>query len=255
MRFFFPRWLCIAALLCTITGAVQAAVIFRDDFNGSSLDPAWTITNPDPAAHSLGGGLLTLSTSNGSLNSSNYSNLFTIANPVADSDFVLTMHYVNFSPVADFQRLNLLVYNSDTSYVSLLYGYSYGTPRLEAYGTENNVLIPGGSSKRIDDRPPLVDFYLRLVRTGTTYTTGLSYDNITYYTEELGSPMLFTASPLRLGFLANQANEPGNPVPVQAQVDWFELQSNAVDNPTPEPASLAMCGGALALMAFLYRRR
>jgi hypothetical protein len=71
--------------------AKQATVFFRDDFDGSDLDPQWEVINPDPELYIVEeGSLLTLNSKPGAFADDTVQNIFRLVRPMPKGDWIAT---------------------------------------------------------------------------------------------------------------------------------------------------------------------
>ncbi len=200
--------------VCQDTCLGEATFPWREDFNGARQSP-WQVWNEDVGFYSTITDSLQLRTNKGDLyqTSTNYKNLFLIANPTTE-DFDLTVRVIAFEPTQNYAQFGLLALDDVDNYVRFAYGYLDGRRALES-GTEiAQVYTTRQTPHDFGDGP----FYLRLRKEGAFYSTWYSTDGERFVSLNRG--LTFgNGTPAYLGFTA--ISDPGeNTV---AQVDWFEL--------------------------------
>ena len=191
------RLLCL--ILTTLCASAGAQVLFQDGFNGS-IQSAWTITRPDTSFYTINATGLDLRCSSLDIDVGPYNNamnLFTIANPTpTNGDFVITMKFNSFIPADNnHAQVCIIVMDDEDNFVRANYGFINGARRAE-FGKE---VAAGWSSQQTALDLGTNAFFLRLTKTGKTYTQSYS-TNGTNYAKVNSSITFGDGSPARLGF-------------------------------------------------------
>lgn len=205
--------------LTTFCAAADAQVLFQDHFNGS-IGPAWTITRPDPSFYTITESGLDLRCSSLDIDvgeDNEAKNLFTIANPsCTKGDFAITMRFKSFVPANnDHAQVCVIAMDDEDNFVRANYGFINGARRAElgkevaaSWSQQQTALDLGDGA-----------FFLRLTKTGRTYTQSYS-TNGTNFTK-VNSPIRFgNGSPARLGFASGADPSESS----HALIDSFTVQ-------------------------------
>jgi outer membrane protein assembly factor BamB len=168
-------------LLQPITAAMS---IFHDEFNGSLLQ-VWRIINPDPTKYSLteNPGSLRLYSTNADLYYNNLTNLFSVPLPVGPTAFTLTAK-LSFptAPSQNYQQGGIVLYgdsggNPDQdNYIRVMYAYENGLRAEAAYEINGAYTAESGIDLNIGQNA----LWLRLAKTGDSYTGSYSLDGQTF---------------------------------------------------------------------------
>jgi beta-xylosidase len=196
--------------------AQPAATGFRDDFDGS-LGAGWQWLGEDPARWNMTStpGHLRITTGNATIRDGQPRNFLVRAAPQGDFEIATA---VRFTPTSNFQLAGLLVYASQGN--ALQFGQAYAQCSDGAVGQcvyfdnyiggqivqPNYGTFAGGASL----------LYLRLRRTGATYTTSYSTDGSGW--ADIGSHQS-TIVPAYVGLISAQ----GFNGEVPADFDYFTL--------------------------------
>jgi len=196
---------------------VPSPNLFRDEFN-QVLAGGWSWRNEDSANWSLDAeqGSLEITALRGHIVTGNYSNL--LLRPAPAKDFQIETS-LEFEPVANFQFAGLIVYESDSDFLQAGHAFCEGTDVCIGEGLYfdryNDSTFQSPNFAMPFDGDALV--YLRLQRTGDTYTFFASSDGFNW--TEVGRHQS-RLQPLQIGLVAAQNND-GLPLP--ARFGYFML--------------------------------
>jgi cytochrome c len=214
----------IGILALTTSGDVKAAVAssnseWIDNFDSAILNSRWNWVRENPTYWSLTAdpGFLQLVT-RGSLNetSNNLENI--LLTSTSDIDYRIITK-VNFSPIENFHRAGLLVYQDDDNYLQLTRVYSDGSYvriKTEIGGVTSTIYAP----EVVSD----TTLYLRIDKQGNDYYGFYSLDGITW--EFVGQENL-PLSNTSVGLFA--ANGP-TPLEINADFDFFKFTPRTFNN-------------------------
>jgi hypothetical protein len=163
-----------------------------DEFNGSALDPKWTVVRPDPAALTVGGGSLTITPEAGDLTTTTNTAKNLVLQP-ALGDWTMTSK-LTFSavPSAAGQQGGIIAYQDDDNFLKLDLEASSTGPQLKTSledSRQSNPAVAGGPiqvNQTLNTTPmtsvlPSDDtIWLRMTKERYTYTTSYSLDGRTW---------------------------------------------------------------------------
>jgi RHS repeat-associated protein len=184
---------------------------FTDDFNDPTLASGWQWIREDATHWSLSArpGYLRITAQAGDLwaGSNNDKNLLVRQSSAADFEISTR---VNFNPSANYQSAGLLVYTNDDNFVRLGRVYADGQ-KVELVWETN------GSPASILVNATLTTIYLKLKRSGATFTGYYSADGVTWtLVGQLAGVGLTTP---QIGLFAHAANSGAPQLP--ADFDYF----------------------------------
>lgn len=237
--------LAVAGLILPSGTPLLAGTLFRDDFNGS-ISGAWSILRQNSSYYAIRPTDLDLRANSGDLwlGRNNANNLFLIDNPAAD-DFIATMRLNSFVPTSNTNapQIDILAYDDDDHHVRCAYGTfgAIGGQRALELAVESG----GYSANRLLHDFGGSPFYLRLEKTGNTYTQYHSTDGVTFH-QSLGPVAYGDGTPAKLGFVAMSDPYQSS----HAYIDYFEVTTN----PVPEPSTLVLLIAASGCVAMVGRR-
>ena len=164
-----------------------------DEFDGSSLDPKWTVVRPDPANLEVGGGSLTITPQTGDLVTTTNNAKNVVLQP-ALKDWTMTSK-LTFSalPDAPTQQGGIIAYQDDDDYLAFdLEATSPTNIQLRTSLEDSRQSNPAVSSSPIQVNQTLATtpmngvlpddhtIWLRMTKEGYTYTTSYSLDGHTW---------------------------------------------------------------------------
>jgi beta-glucosidase len=201
-----------------------------DEFNGTSLDPKWTVVRPDPANLAIGGGSLTITPQAGDLTttSNNAKNL--VLQP-ALGDWTMTSKLTFAAvPNAATQQGGIIAYQDDDNYLKFdLEATSATNIQLKTSLEDSLQSNPAVSASPIQVNQTLNTtpmngvlpadntIWLRMAKQGYTYTTSYSLDGDTWV------PVWSTGATLsnvKVGLIAFSGAAATGP---QVAFDYFHL--------------------------------
>ena len=193
----------------------QSASSWRDDFDSSTLDPAWSWVREDPSHWSLTanpGHMRILTQAGGVFGpGNNQHNLLLAAAPAGDFQIATQ---VTIAPSENFQHATLLVYQDDDNYVQV--------SRLYADGQKVQIKAElGGATASTYWDTAATTLYLRLVKEGDDYAGSFSLDGETWTL--IGQVNDLALSNLQVGIGAMMGPVP---VSVTADYDSFAIEYN-----------------------------
>ncbi|WP_245808570.1 family 43 glycosylhydrolase [Deinococcus hopiensis] len=168
---------------------------FSDEFNGTTLDGAWTwIRPPAPSAASLEGGVLRFDTQNADL-FGDINNASVLTRPVPQGDYLvevkLSVNLPGSGCCFNFRQAGLVIYGNDDNFVKLTQASIWDTRQIE-FAKEQGPVAPGfpryGNTVLSAAAPDAI--WLRIARTtengeelytastsrnGTTWTRGSTW--------------------------------------------------------------------------------
>ena len=189
---------------------------WRDDFTSLTLNPAWRWVREEPSYWSLATspGSLRIATQTGDLWSTWNNNRNLLLQPAPAGDFEISA-LVRFNPTQNWQHATILAYQNDDNYIEVGRTYNSGQQADVSYEI-------GGSPVGYPSATSLTAIYLRLVKTGATYTGYYSANGATWTQIKLLTGVPFTN--LRVGLTA--WNGGGSAAgKIMADFDWFCVKS------------------------------
>ena len=159
-----------------------------DDFNAGSLGAQWSWVRQDSAGWLLNGNSMKITAQSGELYTTN-NTARNVLLQAAPGDYTLVTK-LNFKPSAAWANAGLIAYQDDDNYIKFVRTHD-GTSNLLEIGKEiagvytaTTIADSGGN-----------EIYLRLVKSGGTYTAAYSTDGATY--TSVGSQTASFATPKR----------------------------------------------------------
>lgn len=218
----------------------DASTPIADSFDATTLDPRWSITNPDAANYSVGGGKLSITGQLGDTYQTNNSAKNVFFWDVPDGDFTAVTH-VDATVSKVYQGAGLIAGSDLDNYVREGLTYVGGlSPSGTAIETdaESNAAF---SALGFEDRPASTGETLRMQRVGSTLTTSYWVNGAW---KALATRTLDVAV-TKVGLYALGALD-GTVTP--AAFDYFALQTGTPAPITvPSDFTLATGGSSLAL--------
>ena len=226
----------LAAVL--LSAGVRAEILFYDNFNGATIKSDWSIENENAALYALTEDALDLTASSGDLyqTANSQKNLFYITNPTA-GDFEMTVKLNSFVPASNYTQFNLLAYDDQDNHLRVNYAY-INEPSLEI-GNETAAVWSSYSSAQDLGTG---EFYLRLVKSGSSYSQYYSLNGTDFV--QANSAMSYgDGTPAKLAFAALVDPSESS----HAYVDWVVVTDSAGYGDTnidaiPEPAVATLIG-------------
>lgn len=199
-----------------------------DEFAGTTLDACrWSaIVRPDPAAYRVTGGAVEIDTSNGDIyqgTATNPKNL--LLQPAPDGDWTIETKVDGSAFNEAYQQGGLMVYGDDANYVKLDYLTSNASGSAVTRGIElrsevNDVLV---SPQPNAPAPTQGVWYLRLAKSGTTFTGSYSADGLAWTAlPAVTNPALASAS---FGIYAFGVDQVASKT---AKFDYFKIVRDTV---------------------------
>ena len=217
----------MGATVARNTGQDNLQFRLYDEFDGK-LQLDWEVIRPDPTHVSLekNPGKLTIASQHGGLHSDEgkrtpgpqVNNLYLVANPAGDGDFVVTTCLDNFHPKERYQQAGPIVYDDDNNYFKALVGYGnsdvlFGSSwesRSDFWGFD--LSTHGMEWKRV---------WLRITKRGNAYEAAYSLNGKDYTV--LNEHVWGDGSPSRIGLAV--MNEDGTHGSVDAAFDFCEIRA------------------------------
>lgn len=189
-----------------------------DRFNGTDLGSQWTILNQVNGHTSLSAkpGSFRITSDPGDLWAISGTEKDILLQTPASNDYTITTKLA-FMPTVNYQSAGLIVYSDDDNYIKVERAYNAGdklriVKETGGIGTQQTTAVPttaGGS------------IYLKLVKSGTTYTGYYSIDDLVW--TPIGSAVTGVTLPNpRVGLHAQHSGS-GTPA-INADYDYFEIQ-------------------------------
>lgn len=231
-------WLFLSIFaLATVIQLVKAETYFNDEFNTTTLNSAWTFTDPD------GGSTYDLSTHPGWLRITttsppgrdlyaNVQNAPHILQSGISGDFTLETK-IMAATVDNDEGGGLLVWNDFHNHLRFeRLSRTIGQP------VEQQIVlaVEGGGWTKVTLSSDLNPTYLRLVKSGQLFSGYYSSDGTTWY--HVGDVTFSASGPLGVGLDAIQMYHSGN---FFADFDYFKIES-ASTPPSPSPSSAGLVG-------------
>jgi beta-glucosidase len=215
----------------------QAAT--SDEFNGTTLDPKWTVVRPDPANLAVGGGSVTITPEPGDLVTTT-NNARNILLQPALGDWTITSK-LTFSavPNAATQQGGIIAYQDDDNYLKFdLEATSPTNIQLSTSLEDSLQSNPAVSSNPIQVNqtlnttpmngvlPPNNTIWLRMTKHGYTYTTSYSLDGNTWVPVWTTGA---TLSDIKVGLFA--FNGAATTTNLQVAFDFFHIAQTEEPHP------------------------
>ena len=201
-----------APLALTVYPSPQS--LFHDGFNSGFLGSAWTVTRPVPGRVTLTATGMSMKGVSGDFNGSTYSNFYVIPTPTS-GDFIATVKIQSFSWTTPAQ-LDLIAFDDSQHYVKTDIGY---------FTNELGYSAPNWTQTGVGANPAQQPSWLRLIKTGSTYTAGVSVDGINF-TLNPSVAVYGDGTPAMLGF-GLETDVSGSSVAVISSFDVTTLPSGA----------------------------
>lgn len=235
----------VFSLICVISETSYSAVIFRDDFDGTSVSGSWSIEHNDASYYSVSGGLLSLQACAGDIYAArtDYKNVFRLPTPVT-GDYTVTLKIQQFVPASvAYAQVALLIYDDSNNYLRNY--YAYGGVLHRGAGQEINGSWNAQTGAVNFGSSP---FYFQYEKTGNSYQTLYSTDGINF--TALFNPVTFgDGTPTYLGFVAMVDSTESS----IAYIDYFEVSDDSPEPaPVPEPLTVLLVGSGLIA---LFRKK
>ena len=225
----------LAAVL--LSAGVRAEILFYDNFNGATIKSDWSIENENAALYALTEDALDLQAPSEDVYYNNHQNLFYITNPTA-GDFEMTVKLNSFVPAANnYSQFDLLAYDDQDNHLRVNYAYIGGTS-LEIGNETAGVWTSAYTLQDLGTG----EFYLRLVKSGSSYSQYYSLNGTDFY--QANSAMSYgdgTPAYLAIAAMADPSESS------HAYVDWVVVTDSAGYGDTnidaiPEPAVATLIG-------------
>ena len=222
-----------------------------DEFDGSALDGCrWNaVVRYDSSKAATSGGALRIETQPGDINGANNTSprnfiLQKIPTDVAAGNWTIETRLTP-TMLHKWQLAGFLVYNDDDNYVKfdVLANNNAGTPtNLSAeLVSERNAQFGNGGNRAIDiaDSSESGWYYLRLSRSGNTYSAQISDGGVNW--TSLGDPVTNDAAMTSFGLMALG---PEQAQPATVAFDYFRLTTASVDDVAP-PVTSTVAGTSI----------
>ena len=187
-----------------------------DEFNSATLDSAWSWVRQDSANWSLteNPGSMRIKCQSGDLwgGMNNAKNLLLRNAP--SGDWTMTTK-LSFNPSQNYQQAGLMVYKDDDNYVRLTrhYGDYSGTGHIET------VKEISGAPVSTDLASSDTSVYLKIVKSGITYTMSYNTDGGSSWTQVEQYTGVDLGISIKVGICCF-----GGPTGVNADFDWFDIK-------------------------------
>lgn len=201
--------------------ATTSPYLFRDDFEGV-LAEGWQWLGEDPAKWSLtqAPGSVRIILQPGGFNDGEPKNYLVRQAPAGNFELATLLR---FTPSSNFQFAGLLIYQSQGN--AMQFGRAFAQCPNPAFCLGNAIYFDiveagaGGKPNFVTAVQNPSQAYLRLRRTGTTYTGYYSEDGATW--TEIGKHESSVISPLSVGLIGSQANQ----AETTADFDYFTIEA------------------------------
>ena len=224
--------------MCTLFFVISdsyGSVVFREDFDGSTLESPWYVEHNDTSYYSVSSGYLYLRANSGDMwdNATSYKNLFLVSTPTT-GDFVMTVRVQQANlAISNFPQLNLLVYDNNDNNLRIFYAYSGASHYHFGINSEINQhsVSYAGVGLDFSTNP----FYMRVEKEGNVYSAYYSIDGINFISP-VSSITFGDSTPVSLGIAALVD-------PTRSStflIDSFEISDDIVPVTVPEPLSLVL---------------
>jgi hypothetical protein len=220
------KLLVTACLFLLLTASANAAILFEEQFSGTSLNrPPWIVLHEDNSGGAnfwVSGGFLYTQTLQGDFigDYSGYKNFFVIPNTWGSQDFAIILRVLDFHPFRQYQQIAIFAYDGDNDYLKVGNDY-WGSGQHWEIGREVGGTLVNQSYDKDANNPA---FWLKMVKRGKNYTGYYSLDGVTYYKFLTTTYNCGDGSPTYLGFCAFQGQYETQ-APVSLQVDYFRVES------------------------------
>ena len=205
----------------TVTGTCPPGA-YRDDFNGTSLAPSWTVIRPS-ATMVVGGGVVSVPGASGDIYEGTNTATDIVLRPMASGAVTITAK-INFKGAERYQQTGIIVYGDDDNYTKLdrVATNAAGGTVTEKFEFVNEVAATARNTSadytaNVNQATFPNDYYLRIVSDGTNITGSYSTDGATWTT--VGRSAAVPANP-KAGFYA-LSNGAGTVI--NGLVDWFQM--------------------------------
>ena len=233
----------------TLLGAAAAdASPFSDQFNGTTLNPGWTVTSPNPASSvALDGSghlVITASYQNGGsdlFTGSNYNAPVILQSVDPNANYTITTS-LSFNPTNNYQGAGILLATTTSPFTSALQFNRIVERAFYPNGGGSIVEGAGGSNAYSSGT-----IYLEVSKVGNVYTSAYSSNGINWTT--LGSETNTTAY-TEIGLFTLRQPWDGVALDSVASFDSFNVTSAV-----PEPSTWAMMILGLCGLGLLAARR
>ena len=191
-----------------------------DEFTAPNLDSEWYWINEDPTHWSLASqsGWLQVTTQAGEIWQGDNINVRNVLlRKLSDSPSNLEIiTKLAFTPTTDWQSAGLVIYNNDDNYVTLFHGYhtDFGGKSVRFQSEENGIGQQVGIA--LSSLSPFI--YLKIAKTGSSYTGYFSLDNSTW--TKVGE-RINRMNSLSVGLITNNGTDISQEA--KAAFDYFQL--------------------------------
>lgn len=186
--------------------------VHTDEFNSSTLNSAWSWVREDNTKWSLTArsGFMRIICQNGDIHqtTNNAKNLL-LRNPPA-GDWTMTTR-LEFNPSANYQQAGLLAYKDDDNFVKL----------VRIYRGENDIQALkeiGATPNETNVVQTATTVYLRIVKSGTTYTMSYNLNGGSTWTQVQQYSGINLGTSYKVGLLCY-----GSATAVNGDFDWFDI--------------------------------
>ena len=234
-----------ATVPVTVTGGASCPPgTFRDDFNGTSLAPSWSVVRPTGTI-AVNGGTVSIPGNSGDIYEGTNTATDLVLRPLA-AGATTTVAKINFHGLARYQQAGIIVYGDDDNYTKLDRGATNAATGAvtEKFEFINEVGATARNSSadyttNIAQATFPNDYYLRIVSDGTNMTGSYSTDGTTWVT--VGQSAALPTNP-KVGIyaLSNGATTVVNGVFDSIQIDGPNVTGDgcgAPSNSTPVVSS------------------
>ncbi len=208
-------------LSITVTAAT-CPTTFRDDFNGTSLDPTWSVVRPSGTL-TVGGGVVSIPTESGDIYQTTNTATNIVLRPGPTSGAWTMTAKINHHGLTRYQQGGIILYGDDDNYIKLdrTATNNGGTATefmefiQETAATARNTSSDHTANLNQTTFP--ADFYLRMVSDGTNVTGSYSTDQTTWTNVGRVSAGMPANAQVGIFALSNGATTTVTPT-----FDWFQ---------------------------------